>query len=120
MSYERRRSADLTTRAVPHFIQALKMGRRAACKCGRCADCIKRAAIKKDKAATRKVKSRAAKKAAGDSTEQEKDTKARQLKRAALRAAGVRIGGAGEEGGEAQHEQGGWREPARALGSRRR
>ena len=63
------------------------MGRRAACKCGRCADCIKRAAIKKDKAATRMVKFRAAKKAAGDSTEQEKDTKAKKRKRAALRAA---------------------------------
>ena len=61
-----------------------------ACKCDWCADCIKRAAIKKDKAATRMVKSRAAKKAAGDRTEKEKDTKARQLKRAALRAAGDR------------------------------
>ena len=62
------------------------MGRRAACKCEGCADCIKRAAIKKDKAATWKVKSRAAKKTAGDSTEQEQ----RALKRAALRAAGDR------------------------------
>ena len=85
LSYERRRSTDLTTRAMPHFIQAWKMGRRAACKCEGCADCIKRAAIKKDKAATRMVKSRAAKKAAGDRTEKEKNTKARQLKRAALR-----------------------------------
>ena len=66
------------------------MGRRAACRCGRCADCITRAAIKRDKAATRMVKGRAAKKAAGDSTEKEKDTKARERKRAALEAAGDR------------------------------
>ena len=62
------------------------MGRPAACKCGRCDNCIKRAAITKEKAATRKVKGRAANKAAGDSTEQEQ----RALKRAALRAAGDR------------------------------
>ena len=32
-------STDLTTRAVPHFIQALQMGRRAAPK-ARGADCL--------------------------------------------------------------------------------
>ena len=90
MSYERRRSADLTTRAAPCHTSTGFMERRVACRCGTCADCITRADIIRDKAATRMAKGRAAKKAAGDRTEQEHSAAAMRKKRAALEAAGDR------------------------------
>ena len=90
MSYERRRSADLTTRAAPCHTSTGFMERRVACRCGRCADCITRAAIIRDKAATRMAKGRAAKKAAGDRTEQDQRAAAMRTKRKSNEAAGDR------------------------------
>ena len=58
------------------------------CKCGNCADCTQRAAVKKREAMERKARYRAAKIAAGDHSEQAKNTKARQKKRMANKAAG--------------------------------
>ena len=58
------------------------------CKCGNCADCTQRAALKKRKNKERMATKRAAKRAAGDHAEQAANTKARQEKRAAKRAAG--------------------------------
>ena len=58
------------------------------CKCGNCADCTQRAAVKKTEAMERKSRYRAAKIAADDHSDQAKNTKARQKKRAANKAAG--------------------------------
>ena len=44
-------------------------GRQITCKCGKCADCIKRAAVKKEKDKTRKTKRRANQEA-GDKAEE--------------------------------------------------
>ena len=63
-------------------------GRPKVCKCGKCADCTQRAAVKKRKGNEWKAINRTVKKAAGDDGEQAKDTKARQEKRAANKKAG--------------------------------
>ena len=44
-------------------------GRPKVCKCGKCADCIQRAAVKKRKGKERKARNRTVKKAAGDDGE---------------------------------------------------